>query len=115
EALAQPAIEVDSRPVHLARPPGQQPGPGDREPVRVYPQAGYQVDVLLHPVVVVDGDVAGLAPGGLAGEMREGVPHRRATATFGHGTLDLVGGGGYAPHEVRRESVFAHTPPTLLP
>ena len=78
---------------------GHDPRPGDREAVRLQPELGHHRHVGVDPVVVVAGDVAGVAVGDLAGRVREVVPHRRATAALVDGTLDLVAGGRGSPQE----------------
>ena len=59
-------------------------------------------------MVVVDGDVAGLAVEDPARLAHERVPDARAAAALGDGALDLVGGGGDAPREVRGKVEAAH-------
>ena len=77
--------------------------PRDREAVGPQAQALHQRDVLRPPVVVVVGDVAGVAADDLAGGVAEGVPDRGGAPVLGDRALDLVGGGGRAPHEAGGE------------
>ncbi|CAM5256229.1 hypothetical protein SGLAM104S_09630 [Streptomyces glaucescens] len=81
------------------------PGPGDREAVRGQAQLRHHRHVVAEAVVVVDGDVTGVAAGRLARRMAEGVPDRRRPAVLADRALDLVGGGGRAPEEGRGEGV----------
>jgi hypothetical protein len=79
------------------------PGPGHREPVRRQTQGGHERDVVGVAVVVVVGDVAGVAVRDEAGRVREGVPDRRRAPALGDGALDLVGRGRCAPEEAGRK------------
>ena len=54
-------------------------------------------------MVVVAGDVAGVAVQDVARRMREGVPDRGAASVLVYGALDLVGGGRGAPQEAFRK------------
>ena len=74
--------------------------PRDREPIGLEPEPGHEVEVLLEPVVVVVGDVPGVAVHDPARGVAESVPDRRAAAILMGGTLDLVGGGGRPDHKV---------------
>src|SRR5699024_7606525 len=74
-------------------------GPGDGEPVGVQAEPGQQVQVLLHPVVVIAGHIAGVAVPDPARSMAEGVPDARATPVLPGSTFHLVGGGGRAQGE----------------
>ena len=95
----QPVVEVEPALVGRTLARGLYPGPGDREPVRGDAKLAEQVEVLLHPVVVVAGDVAGVAVPHGAGLTAEGVPYRGPPAVLGGRPFDLVGSGGRSPEE----------------
>src|SRR3712207_895769 len=99
----QPVVEVDPLRVWGARAFGEDPGPGDREPIRGRADRLHQRHVLLVPVVVVVGEVTGVAVLDLAGRVREGVPDGRALAVLVPGPLDLVRRRGDAPVEAVRK------------
>jgi hypothetical protein len=70
QRVDQLAVEVQPAPVRRAMAVRVHPGPGDAEPVGPHPEGGEQRDILGVPVVVVDGDIAGVAvahpPGSVA-------------------------------------------------
>ena len=96
---------------------GENPGPGDGQPVALEAHLGKQLDVLLVVVVHVDGLMGGVAVAviavqhlHLAQHHREPVGaegdhiHRGQTpASLLVGTFTLVGGGGAAPQEIGRQ------------
>jgi hypothetical protein len=94
------AIEVEPG---LIDPPvaiGDDPRPGDREPVRSDAQLCQQVEILLPPVEVVASDVARVAETAQIGEpIPDGVPFALLVAA----AFDLVGGGGDTPGEIGGE------------
>ena len=99
QLLAQPAVEVDAGLVDPSRALGEDPGPGDREAVRVYPELGHQRHVVGEAVIVVDRLVAVVSVVCEARGVAEGVPDRWAAPVFGDGALHLIGGGGHPPQE----------------
>lgn len=103
QGVDQPVVEVEALGVDRAVPARDHARPGDGQAVGVGAQPAHEVDVLAPAVVVVAGDVAGVAARDLARGVREGVPDRRRTAVLRHGSLDLVGRRGRAPQEVVRE------------
>jgi hypothetical protein len=107
ERVDEAVVEVQSRYVRGPASGRLDPGPGDGEPVRVHAQPRQQVHVLLITVVVVTGDVPGLAGGDPVRFVHERVPDRRSAAVLGDRTLDLVGGGGRAPAEPLTHSAHA--------
>jgi hypothetical protein len=60
--------------VEAAAPVRLQSRPGQREAIMGDPQVGEEPDVFPVPVIVVDGDVAGVAVLNLAGRVGERVP-----------------------------------------
>ena len=103
EGVHQAVVEVQAFPVHLPGALGQHPGPGDREAIGLQADLGHQVHVLGPAVIVVGSHVAGLAAPNPAGTVHEGIPHRRTAAVLVPSALNLIGGGGGAPEEARRE------------
>ena len=89
------------------------PRPRDREPVRVHAQAAHQRDVLGVPVVVVAGDVAGVAVDDPAGSRVNVSQMARAPAVLGRGALDLVRRRAGA-EEARQQSQGSCRGPLLL-
>jgi hypothetical protein len=84
QAVDELLVEVDPGLVDVAA-VGHDPRPGDREPVRRDAEVGDQVQVLRPPVVVVAGDVAGVAAVDLAGRVGERVPDAGESAVLGDG------------------------------
>src|SRR5207344_1894749 len=78
---------------------GEDPGPGDREPVRTDPQLGHQGDVVLEPVVLIARDVAGVPSEDRSRLAAERVPDRYPAAVLPDRALHLVRGRGGAPQE----------------
>src|SRR5262249_23408439 len=78
---------------------GQDAGPGGRQAIRADAQLAHQRHVLRPTMIVVAGDVAGVAVEHLAGEMAERVPDRGSTLVLGDGALDLVGRRRGAPQK----------------
>lgn len=105
QTVHEPVVEVQPRLVDRPVAARHDARPGDREAVRVRAELLDQADVLGNPVVVVTGHIARVAVVDRAGGVRERVPDRGGAAVLGHGSLDLVRGGGDAPGEVRREGV----------
>src|SRR5918993_1108053 len=100
EPVDEALVEPQPRLVRRAAASRLDAGPGDREPVRLEPELGHQVEVGVEPVIVVVGDVAGVAVPHLAWGVAEGVPDRRPPAVLLRSALDLVRGGRRAEEEV---------------
>jgi hypothetical protein len=108
QLVHEAVVEVEPRRVHGARAVGDDARPGHGEPVGVEAELRHQGDVLAVPVVVVAGHVAVVTPRHPAGRMGEPIPDALAAPVLGDGALDLVGGGGGAPQEPRRERILRH-------
>src|SRR5690606_33627804 len=104
QPVHQPPVEVEPGLVEPVAAAGQHTRPGDGEAVGADAQLGEDVQVLFQAVVVVAGQVAGVAVGHQAGGVGEGVPDGRPAAVLVPGTLHLVGGRGRTPQEVVGES-----------
>ncbi len=99
QQLDEAVVEGDSFAVDAPPPVGDHAGPGDRESVALEAEVGHHRHVALEPVVVVAGDVAGVAFGHLALGVRERVPDAAPAATVEGCALDLIAGGGSPPEE----------------
>ena len=97
ELVDQAVVEAEARFVGAPRPLGQHPGPGHREPVGAQTEVGHERDILAVPVVVVAGDVAGVAvphpPRGVGKVVPDALP---ATVLI-DGPFDLIRGGRRSP------------------
>jgi hypothetical protein len=103
QPLGQPAVEVDASPVERSLPVRLHARPSDREAIGLQAELRHQVEVLAPAVVVVAGDLAGLAAGHRAGHAAEGVPDRVAAPVLAHRSLDLVRRRGRAEPHLSRE------------
>jgi hypothetical protein len=103
QAIDQPVVEVEPGWVDCAGSGRLDARPREREPVRVDAERGHQGDIFRPPVVVVVGDVAGVAVPDCAGATAEDVPYRLTAAVLGDSAFDLVCGRCHAPGEAGRE------------
>ena len=107
-ALEQPldeaAVEAHAGRVERPGAVGLHARPRDREAVGLEAQRRHEVEVLAPAVVVVAGDVAGVAVLDGARNAAEGVPDRVAAPVLVRRPLDLVGGRGGAEAESGREA-----------
>jgi hypothetical protein len=92
-------VERDALGVHGAATVRHHPRPRDAEAVGLQTERRHHRHVVVETVVVVAGQVAGVAVGHLALGVRERVPHALAATALLGGTLDLVAGGGCTPQE----------------
>src|SRR5580658_7732697 len=74
--------------------------PRDGEAIALLVEAFQQGNVLLVEVVVIAGDVAGVAAFDVAGSMRIAIPDGFAFAVFVPSAFDLIGGRRHAPEKV---------------
>src|SRR5438128_110681 len=68
----------------------------------------HQRDVFFVAVVVIAGDVAGVAVGHASGRVRKARPDARAGSVRERRSLDLIRRGGGAPEEVGRKTEVGH-------
>ena len=131
QLVDEPTVEVEPALVRRPAATGLHAWPRHREAVVGDAQIGHQCDVLAPPVVVVDGDVAGVAADDPARRVAVGVPDRVGPAVGVVGAFDLVRGGGRSPGEVVGEVgefdlvdlglgtyveiCHALTPPSMIP
>src|SRR4029453_11276849 len=99
QLVGQALVEVDAFRVRRTVTLREDARPGDREAVGVGADVLHQRDVFLVAVIVIVGDVAGVAVLDLPGGVRERVPDRRPLAVLVPRRLDLVRGGSDAPIE----------------
>src|SRR5262249_19763255 len=103
QLVYEAVVEVETFRVRLAGALGEDPRPGDGEPIGVRAETLHQRDVLLVPVVVVVSDVAGVIVLDVPGSVAIGIPDRQALAVLVPRALDLVRGRADAPVEAVRE------------
>ncbi len=96
-------IEVEPFRVRPARAIREDAWPGDGEAVGVAAEAPHQRDVFLVTMVVIVGDVSGVAVPDLPGRVCERVPDRGALAVLVPRAFNLVCRRGGAPEEALRE------------
>ena len=99
QLVHQPVVEVEALRVRLPVPSGKMRGQAIENRYAFAPSVLHQPHVFLVAVVVVVGDVAGVAVPDLARRVRVRVPDRRAFAVLVPCALDLVGRGGRAPEK----------------
>ena len=90
EEVDEAVVPVEPRLVRLRATVGDDSRPGDREAIRLEPEIRHELHVVGDAVVVVTGDVAGVAASDLALGVRELVPHRTSASVLPNGPLDLV-------------------------
>src|SRR5215211_1838665 len=100
QALYELAVVVETLLVCETVPLRLYPGPGHGEAVGLQPEVGHEIEVFFEAVVLVAGDIAGVAVENLSGGVGEGVPDRGSAAVLVHGSLDLVGRCRRAPQEI---------------
>src|SRR5262245_2753593 len=103
QRVGQALVEVDAFRVRRLVTLREDARPGDREAIGVGANVLHQRDVFLVAVIVIVGDVAGVAVLDLPGCVRERVPDRRTLAVLVPRPLDLVRGGSDAPMETLGE------------
>ncbi len=104
QAVHQPPVEVEALLADRPGAVGDDPRPRDGEPVGGQAQLREQIEVFLEPVIVIAGDVTGVAVCHRAGHPAECVPDRPSPAVFVRGALDLVRGGRRAEEEPGRKA-----------
>src|ERR1700690_3799252 len=79
EPVDESAVEVQAGLIGRSLAVRLHSGPRDRESVRADAERLQEGEVLVHPVIVVTRDVAGVAIPDLAGAVAVGIPNRRST------------------------------------
>src|SRR5260370_32043944 len=104
QRIHQTIIKIQACRVDGATPLGQDTRPGNRETIRAQAKLYPQVGIFLDRVVVVGCPLATLALIGLAWRGREIVPDAGTPAILASRALDLIGGRGRTPKEMRGKS-----------
>ena len=104
QAVHQASIEVEAWLVQRPAAVRLDARPGDGEAIAAQLEARHKLQVLFVAVIVIVGDVTGLAVEGVAGSVTECVPDGGTTSILGYGTFDLVGRGCRAPEKSFRKS-----------
>ena len=109
QRVHQALIEREALRVDLAATGWQHACPGDRKPIALQSELAHQRDVLAPAVVVVAGDVAGVAVMHHRRRVREALPDARPR-TVGEGrAFDLIRGRRRAPEEAVGKAIrFFH-------
>ena len=108
QLVDEAVIEAEAGTVDRAGSVGEHARPGNREAVRVEAELRHQGDILAVAVVVVAGNVAGVAIPDPAGRVSEAIPDALTTPIRLDAALDLVGRRSCAPHEPCREFLPGH-------
>ena len=103
--LSKSAIELHAGRVELAGAGRKDPGPRNRESIRIHAEIGHDRHILGIPVVVIIGYVAGRTVRDLAWRVGEGIPDAGAAAVLAYSALDLVGRGCRPPDKVGWEAL----------
>ena len=102
QSIDQSVVEIQPVLIHLAAPVRQNPRPRGGEAIGISAQISQQIQIRIHPVVVIAGDGAVFGAHNIAGRGGKTVPLRRARAAKAM-ALDLIGRGGGAEDEVVRK------------
>ena len=103
ERVDQPPIEIDTALICAPLSVRQHATPTNAEAVGLQAERAHQRDVVGIAMVVVAGNVAGIAAGGQSGRMREALPDARARAVVERRPFDLIRRGGRAPQKTGRK------------
>src|SRR5262249_40122656 len=79
--------------------------PGDRESVGFDAHLFDQIEILFQPVVVIAGNVAGVAIMDATRHVAKGIPYRWLAAVRPRSAFDLEGGRRHATSEISGEAV----------
>ncbi len=89
-------VETDALRIHRAATLRKNARPRERQAIGPQSKVRHQSHVLAEAVVVIAGDIAGVAAENFTRGVGEGIPDGEALAAFQPGPLDLVAGGGGA-------------------
>src|SRR5215469_7762134 len=104
QGVDETLVEVEALVVGLARSGGLDARPGDGKAAAFHVELAHDADVFPVTMVVVAGDVAGVAILDLTGSMGEAIPDGLAFAIFTPGAFDLIRSSGGAPPETFGEN-----------
>src|SRR5665213_1842921 len=99
QSIDEASIEVEPALVGGTLTGGLDTWPRDRKAVRAHAELTQEIEVFAHTVVVIAGDVTGVAVPHGAGTPTEGVPDGWTSPVDGRGAFDLIRGGGGAPEK----------------
>src|SRR5437660_643961 len=99
QGVDQPVVEIEAGLVERPASFRQNPGPRDREPISVDAKFAKQFQVLGPAMIVVAGNVPGLASRYCPRRVSEDVPDGKALAVLIPGALNLVRRRRHAPEE----------------
>src|SRR5215469_6188666 len=108
EAIHQTIIKRQPGRIHRPNTFWQDARPGDGKAIGRQTEVGHELDILLDAMVVINGDITGLALIGMSRRGREAVPNGGTTPIFARRAFDLVGGGRRAPQELSRKAHSRH-------
>ena len=111
QPVHEPVVEVQAGLVDRTPSLRHHPGPRHRESIGGQPQVLHDPDVVAPSVVVIAGNITGVAVEHPSGNPAETVPYALRPPVLGHRSLDLVGGRSRAPQETDREPP-GHEPST---
>src|SRR5690606_24204526 len=115
QSIHEPIVEIEPHGVHGALTLGEDSTPRNAEAIRLHTQPPHQSHVLAIAVVVIAGDIAGVAARARARRVREAMPNTRTCAIRERRALDLIGGGGRAKPEISGKFVYvSHAAPHSL-
>ena len=103
--LGKSAIELRAGRVELTGAGRKDPGPGNRESIRIHAEIGHDRHIPGIPVVVIIGYVAGRTVRDLAWRVGEGIPNAGAAAVLAYRAFDLVRGRCRPPDKVGWEAL----------
>ena len=102
--IDQCVVKIDTLRIDFSGAVGQKTRPGEGEAVVLHAHLLHQCDVFLEAMVMIAGDVAGVALKDLAVFMGKVAPDVAALAVFIGGAFDLVGRSRSAPDEILPEA-----------
>ena len=104
QPVDQAIVEGEAGLVHRPASRRHDARPGDGEPVGLHADPAHQRNVLGEAMVVVAGDIAGIAIGDAAGNPAIAVPDAGAPPVGRGGAFDLIARGRNAPDEVASQA-----------
>ena len=99
QPIHKPPVVVETFLIGGAAAVGLYPRPGDGEAVGLQAEARHEIQALFEAVVLVAGDVPGVAVQDVARRVGEGVPDGDAAPVLVHRAFDLIGGGCRTPQK----------------
>jgi len=88
--IKKPVVKIQPFLVDLSRPGRENPGPGDGTAVIFHSQATHQFHIFPVAVVMIAGNIAGFAVGGVAFFMGKNIPNAFSPAVLVYRALNLI-------------------------